>query len=311
MTQTVVLPADDAVSRVKVSKKDVYQIVTDRICEQIESGKLNWKKSWSLKDMPKNYVSGKQYRGINTLLLWAERRSSPYWMTYNQAAAAGGNVKKGEKSSLVVFYKPRVVKETDRSTGEEKTKTIGYLLRYYRVFNWEQTEGVPEKLAEPGNQNEQVRDCEQIIRSLMQHDLRVEHGNPAYVPKKDCLQMPNLNEFRSSPHYYSAFHHELTHWTGHPSRVGRDSILRYLESKTLEFGDEQYSQEELVAELGAAFMNSLTGIECDETDQNSAAYLQGWMSKLKSDPALIVRAAGQAQSAVDWILEHAKVEVTA
>lgn len=282
---------------------DVYQIITDRICELIEAGKLNWRQTWALKDLPRNYASGKNYRGINALLLWAERRSSPYWLTYNQAKAAGGNVKKGEKSSLVVFYKPRVVKELDTDTGEEKETTVGFMLRYYRVFNWEQTEGVPEKV-DSDNGNEQIVDCEEMVQALKQHDLKIEHGNPAYAPKRDVLIMPNLNEFRSSAEYYAAMHHELTHWTGHPSRVNRESIAKYLEGNASLFGDGDYSQEELVAELGAAFLNSMTGIE-RVTEENSVAYLQGWLSHLRNDTKMIVRAAGQAQTAVDWLRARA------
>lgn len=281
------------------SRRDVYGVITEKICEQIESGKLNWHKTWRLSEMPRNYASGKPYRGINVLLLMAGGYSSPYWLTFNQAREAGGTVRRGEHSSIVTFFKPIMEVKEDPSTGEERSIQVGALLRYYNVFSLEQCTGVPEK---PVDQtNEKIPSGEELIQSLK--DLVIKHGYPSYYPRRDEISMPNLNEFEANSAYYATLYHEMTHWTGHPSRLGRASIIRFIEGGGGCFGDDTYGQEELVAELGSSFLCTRTGIDLDDGGSNAAAYMQGWLSHLRENTSLIVRASGQAQRAADYLLK--------
>jgi antirestriction protein ArdC len=269
----------------------VYEIVTEQIIRQLESGVAPWRKPWRT-EMPCNLVSGKAYRGMNVFLLGSQGYASRYWLTFNQANKLGGHVKRGEQSSIVTFW--HIGEEKIKSDG---SKTRPFLLRYYRVFNLTQTEGIAEKLG-LGNASPRVpsiQGCETIVAG-MPNAPKMEQSNAAwYRPSTDSVGMPARGLFTSAEEYYSTLFHELTHSTGHASRIGREGI------ETLNaFGSESYSKEELVAEMGAAMLCGVTGI-APATLQNSAAYLETWIERLKSDSRLLVSAASAAQKAADYI----------
>jgi len=269
----------------------VYEIVTEQVIKQLESGVAPWRKPWRT-EMPCNLVSGKAYRGMNVFLLGSQGYASRYWLTFNQANKLGGHVKRGEQSSVVTFW----------HIGEEKVRTDGsktrpFLLRYYRVFNVCQTEGIAEKLGlgESARPVASIEQCEAIVAG-MPNAPRMEQSIGAwYRPSTDSVGMPARALFTSAEEYYSTFFHELTHSTGHASRVGREGI-----EQLNTFGSESYSKEELVAEMGAAMLCGVTGI-APATLQNSAAYLKTWIERLKSDSRLLVSAASAAQKAADYI----------
>src|SRR6266853_3325199 len=284
----------------------VYSIVTDQILKQLESGVAPWRKPWRA-EPPCNLVSGKEYRGINPFLLASQGYGSRYWLTFNQASKLGGHVRKGEKSSIVTFWNIGEEKTVRDADGNEH-KSKSFLLRFYRVFNLEQTEGIADKLG-LGNATPRIPSieaCESIVNN-MPNAPRMEQSDRAwYRPSTDSIGMPSRSLFNSSEEFYSTLFHELTHSTGHASRVGREGI-----EQLNTFGSESYSKEELVAEMGAAMLCGIRGIE-RTTLSNSAAYLKAWIDRLKSDSKLLVSAASQAQKACDYIRNtDAKSEETA
>jgi antirestriction protein ArdC len=274
---------------------NVYEIITERIINQLEAGVTPWRKPWKT-EMPMNLVSGKPYRGINPFLLAPLGYGSRYFLTYRQAEKLGGNVRKGEKSSIVTFWnigQEKIIKSADGS--ERKSKPI--LLRYYNVFNVEQCDGLDDLgLGKVPARVPDIDQCERIIANMPNRPAMAQLAQASYRPSTDTVSMPSRTAFDSSEAFYSTLFHELTHSTGHASRVGRDGI-----EKVELFGSESYSKEELIAELGAAMLCGITGIE-PATIQNSASYLQSWIKVLKGDAKLIVQAASAAQKASDYIL---------
>jgi antirestriction protein ArdC len=269
-----------------------YEIVTESIIKQLESGVAPWRKPWRT-ETPANLVNKKEYRGINIFLLASQGYGSRYWVTYRQAQALGGTVRKSQHGSKVVFWKIGEYRRENRETEETKNhKSI--LLRYYTVFNLEQCEGI--KSPDPVRVINPLEQCESIINSMPNPPGFVQDARACYWPSTDTVGMPARSGFHSAEEYYSTLFHEITHSTGHPSRVGREGIMNHNP-----FGSDDYSKEELVAEMGAAMLCSVAGIE-SRTFGNSAAYLQTWINKLKSDSRLIVSAASQAQKAADYIL---------
>jgi len=281
-------------------KNDVYQIVTDRIVQLLESGTVPWHQPWKGgKQWPQNFITRKVYRGINLFLLNAASYPSPYWLTFKQVQVLGGRIKKGEQSFPVVFWK--MFKEEDG--GEEKRIPF---LRYHRVFNVAQCEGinVPNtEASEPILKFQPIEKCEQIV-SAMPKRPEINHSGvrACYSPSLDVVTMPEARLFDSSEGYYSTLFHELTHATGHVSRLNRKEI-----TNPIRFGSDPYSREELVAEMGAAFLCGHCGIENQTIDQ-SASYIQSWLAKLKEDRKLVVHAAAQAQKACDFIRNIAPAE---
>ncbi len=278
---------------------NTYEIVTEAIVKQLESGVAPWRKPWHT-GMPVNLVSKKEYRGINVFLLGFQGFGSRYWLTYHQSQSLGGNVKKRERGSKVVFWKIGEYEKKNKATGEmENRKSI--LLRYFTVFNLEQCEGI--KSPEPASAVHPIEQCESIVRSMPTPPKLMQEAQACYRPSMDTVGMPARSAFTSAEEYYSTFFHELTHSTGHPSRLGREGIMEHHP-----FGSEDYSKEELVAEMGAAMLCGVAGIESRTLD-NSAAYLQSWITKLKSDSRLVVSAASQAQKAADYILARGAAEI--
>jgi antirestriction protein ArdC len=235
-------------------------------------------------------------------MLASQAYASPYWLTFKQAKEAKGTVRKGEHGSIVVFAK-RDTKEVGTDNGlEEKTYTV---LRYYTVFNVEQTEGCDLTLPEAPRlaEHERIERCAQVysnypVKPELRHDSTSRQFQAYYSKSDDYVNVPAIAAFDNPEHYYSVLFHELTHSTGHVKRLNRETL-----KDALHFGDTNYSKEELVAEMGAAFLAELTGIE-QVTIENSAAYLNAWIRRLKGDPKLVISAAAQAQKAVDNILNR-------
>lgn len=271
----------------------IYEIVTNKIIEQLEAGVVLWQKPWKT-EMPVNLKSGKQYRGINIFLLGTQGYGSKYWVSAKQALDMGGSILPGQRSSLVTFWNIGTVKKTNRDGELENKRT--FLLLYHNVFNVEQTT-LAAKLGLGGSERTpDIEACEKIVASMPQRPQIIQDHRAWYRPSTDTVGMPAKTAFDSSEGYFATLFHELTHSTGHSSRIGREGI------ETLNtFGSESYSKEELVAELGAAMLGAVAGIAPRTTD-NSAAYLQSWIKVLKGDSRLIVQAASQAQKAADFIL---------
>jgi antirestriction protein ArdC len=275
-----------------------YEIVTASILKQLESGVAPWRKPWRTVT-PANLVSKTEYRGINIFLLASQGYGSRYWVTYRQAQALGGTVRKSQHGSKVVFWKVGEYRREKQQTAEtENHKSI--LLRYYTVFNLEQCEGI--KSPDPVGVINPLEQCERIVKSMPNPPGFTQDARACYWPSTDTVGMPARSAFHSAEEYYSALFHEMTHSTGHPSRVEREGIMNHDP-----FGSEDYSKEELIAEMGAAMLCGVAGIE-SRTLGNSAAYLQTWINELRSDSRLIVSAASQAQKASDYILGRSAAE---
>jgi antirestriction protein ArdC len=290
---------------------DIYEIVNKRITELLEEGTIPWRKSWRSTEGPRNLISKRPYRGINSFILNCSPYESDYWLTYNQAKQKGGSVRKGQKASLVVFWKWLDRKDTDSSEGASSaspgspTGKIPFL-RYYNVFSLDQCEGI-EHPKEPEIENPftPIEQAEQIIENMQCKPAIKYGGNRAcYSPQLDYIQLPPKEAFKSAEQFYSTAFHELSHATGHASRLGRKGIL-----EPSYFGSHDYSQEELVAEFGASMLSGVSGIE-QQTIENSAAYIQGWLKVLKQDKKYLVLAAAQAQKAADYILGKEGIDIT-
>lgn len=277
---------------------DSYERITAMIISMLEAGDIPWHRPWN--GTLKNLRSGKEYRGINIWLLGGRKYSSPYWLTFRQAKEMGGHVKAGEKSATVVFWKLIPKKTNVHILDEDGNEVVEYVpyLRTYNVFNVIQTTlPVPEIET---RQNDPIQAAEAIVAG-MPRAPPIGHGDTTrayYSPSGDEVNVPEINLFDNAQYYYNVLFHELTHSTGHASRLGR-----FRADADHTFGSNDYSQEELVAEMGAAFLSGQAGIE-RETVENSAAYIQSWLKSLKNDKKMVVIAAAQAQKAADFILDR-------
>jgi antirestriction protein ArdC len=284
----------------------VEDVITERIIEKLESGVVPWHRPWAGGEAPKNLITKKEYRGINVFMLSCACYSSPFWASYKQITELGGTVTKGEHGYPVVFWKFIDAKEKDE-TGKDVKKSIPFL-RYYTVFNVEQTSGIDEtkipELAIKYNQLEKLEQCENLVMAMPKRPEILHQEQRAYYrPSADCVNMPKMETFNNSEEYYSTLFHELTHSTGHETRLNRrgSDVVRH-------FGDKEYSKEELIAEMGAAFLCGHCQIE-NRTIDNSAAYIKSWLSKFKDDKKMVVYAGAAAQKAVDFILGRKAAEV--
>ena len=250
--------------------QSVYQIVCEKIIEKLESGVVPWRKPW-LSGEPANLVSQREYSGINKFLLGCYQYSSRFWLTFNQANKLGGTIRKGEKSSMVTFWKRNLCTKTNVETNEAETRQ-GFLLRYFNVFNLDQTQGIAEKLGLTGESKvvPNLGVCDAIVRGMPNRPAIVGSLNAWYSPIADQVGMPSINSFNGSEEYYSTLFHELIHSTGHRSRLHREQF-----DNPVRFGSESYSKEELIAELGASMLCGVSGI-APRTLDNSASYLKSW-----------------------------------
>lgn len=273
----------------------VYELITNRIIEELEKGSVPWQKPWSGgTGSAKNLISKKPYQGINQIMTGLQAFESEYWLTFNQCKKLKGSIKKGSKSTMVIFWK--FLEKDNLSTGKKDKIPM---LRYYRVFNATQTEGIdyPVQDTEP-KQNNPIESCQKIINDLPLGMPKVLHEEQRafYRPSSDHINLPRMDSFKGSTEYYSTYFHELVHSTGHEKRLKRDGV-----TGSINFGSQCYSKEELVAEIGASFLNGEAGI-LNHVIDNSTAYINSWLNKLRNDKKLIVTAAGQAQKAVNYLL---------
>lgn len=287
----------------KTARTDVYTRVTDRILAQLEQGVLPWLKPWNAEHAAGRITrplrsNGEPYKGINVLMLWdaaeAAGYSCPIWLTFQQTKQFGGYVRKGERSTPVVYASTfRKTETTD--AGEEVEAEIPFL-KEYAVFNAEQCDGLPEKFTQtqqpPNSSIERIAQADEFFRNT--GATIQEGGNQAfYRISDDVVRMPKLETFRDAESYAATLAHELCHWTRHSSRLDRDLGRK-------RFGDAGYAMEELVAELGAAYLSADLRIT-PETRENHAAYIESWLKVLQNDKRAIFTAASYASKAVDFL----------
>jgi len=273
---------------------DIYAEITNRIIDQMEQGTIPWQKPWVASGSCVSYATGKPYSLLNQMLLG---RPGEY-ATFKQIQAAGGYVKKGQKASMVVFWK--WLEQEDEETGEKKEIPF---LRYYNVFHIDQCEGLKPRHAEalPQTANADQKAESIICDYLRTSGVKLNHeaGDRAfYRPSTDSITLPLLAQFKETAEYYSTAFHELVHSTGHAKRLNRIAATAF-------FGSEAYSKEELVAEIGASALVNAAGLETAESFRNNSAYVQNWLQVLKSDKRFIVSASGKAEKAVALILGSA------
>jgi len=291
----------------KNSRKDVYQIVNDRIMSSLEKGIIPWKQPWSVMGLPKNYHSGKVYKGINLWLLISCGHAKPYYLTFKQAESLGGKVKKGSKSSPIVYWNfVYQHKETGKKLNEEEARKLPKglvdrraFLKYYNVFNIADVEGVEWELPEINQKQafKPIKACEELLENVPDLPaIRYGEAQAYYYPLKDYINMPAKELFRSENHYYQTLFHELVHSTGHQKRLNRKELCEASEKD-----ESAYSREELTAEMGASYLGNLCGIWQEAQQENSTAYIQHWLGQLKKDKRLLVESAAKAQKAVDYL----------
>ena len=277
-------------------KRDLYAEVSTRIVAELEAGAAPWVKPWSAtagQNVPQNAVTNRPYSGCNVILLWLARSrgwSTPRFLTFKQALEAGGNVRKGEHGTKVYFVKQLQIKDGD---GEDDTRLIP-MLREYTVFNVDQCENLPDrvKAGKPMRvRNPDTRDAlaDEFLRSTGA-DIREGQGEAYYVPSHDFISMPAFEAFKGADHFYNVVFHELTHWTGHKSRLDRDLKNR--------FGSRDYAAEELIAELGAAFLCAEFGFD---GDVRNAGYIATWIELLRADKRAFFTACSKASKAADYL----------
>jgi antirestriction protein ArdC len=284
-------------------RSDVYTRVTNAIIADLEKGVRPWLQPWNAGHAAGPItrplrIGGQPYKGINVLMLWTsamtQNFSAPIWMTFKQAKELNASVKKGSKGSLVV-YADRITKMETDDHGEEQERDI-YFMKGYTVFNAEQIEGLPPHfyatVAAPLDAAQRIDSADQFFANTGA-DIRHGGNQAYYAPGPDHVQMPPFVSFRDAESYCATLAHEMTHWTKHASRLDRDFGRR-------KFGDEGYAREELVAEIGAAFLCSDLGITPEPRDDH-ASYLDHWLKVLKEDKRAIFQAAAHAQRAVDFL----------
>lgn len=291
----------------------IYQNITDRIIEEMEKGIIPWHKPWSAYRIGSddtiiygafNRVSKKMYSHINQCLLEHDGE----YATFKQWKDLGGKVRKGEKAEKVLgwFVSAQKVLDEDGEPvldddGNEKVNTW-LSATEYSVFHISQVDGVePLDLKPVAKVERSIEECEQVFVNYMTAesiDIKELAQNEAYyMPSKDCIRVPKRSQFKAIEEFYSTLFHEMVHSTGHVKRLAREGVVN-----VNKFGSQEYSKEELVAEMGSAFLMNICGAEIPATFKNSTAYLQNWLTQLKNDKRLIVNASAQAEKAVKYIL---------
>jgi antirestriction protein ArdC len=299
-----------------VSRKDVYQQVTDYVIEALTKGQVPWQQKWSSSGLPKNIITGHVYRGWNVFLLnyvtLVKAYQKPFFLTFKQATALGGHIRRGETGYKITYWALVERKNAlpDSQTAEDvpDRPRMRMVPKLHVVFNIEQTEGLTLALPSATEKTplQKITTCESIVQAMPDQPIILCNGsNPAYFPTLDKITMPYMEDFESEEEYYCTLFHELAHSTGHSKRLNRKELM---ESKVR--GGELYSKEELTAEFTAAYLSAVAGIEQKILD-NSAAYIQGWLRKLRNDKTIILRAASQAQAAADYILNTSPKDISA
>ena len=281
--------------------KKICEMVADRVLEEIEKGVAPWSKPWFGSDRFVSHTTGKRYSLLNCLMLGVPGE----YATFKQISDEGGKVKKGAKSKTVVYWSP--FKKVEINSDGEEVEKVHFVLRYYRVFNLNDCEGVKKKYLNEDDTrfvHEEVKDAEDVIKGYcdanpgLEINREKESNRAFYRPSEDMIVVPMKEQFEKIEEFYSTLFHEMVHSTGHWTRLGR-----FGESGSVAaFGGEDYGKEELIAELGAAALCGKCGVESDGSFRNSVAYLDGWAKAIKGDPTLIVAAAGKADKAVGYIL---------
>jgi antirestriction protein ArdC len=292
-------------------KTDIYQRITDQIVSELEKGVRPWVKPWNAEHAAGRNTrplrgNGVPYRGINVLMLWSAAMekgyAAPVWLTFKQAIDLKANVRKGEHGSLVVYADKIIRTETDAATGEDADRAIPFM-KGYTVFNVEQIDGLPEHYyAQPAPRVDTVQRIDRAEGFFASTSATIRHGGTMayYNVSQDFVQMPPIEAFRDAEGYYATLAHETTHWTRHKSRLDRDFGRK-------RFGDEGYAMEELVAELGSAFLSADLDLTPNVRDHH-ASYVASWIKVLKDDRRAIFSAASHAQRAADFLHGLQKAE---
>lgn len=310
-TKTRTAPAPSSANAESRERLDPYQFVTDMIVGHLEKGAAPWRRPWSREvGKPRNFRTGKPYRGVNLLMLGWREFASPYWLTFQQVKTLGGSVRKGEKGSIVVKWGRFKDRETQPDEQEENgAKKAKFYLKEYTVFNAAQTDGIQFPAVNGKShmpEEKRIEIAEQMVANMPQRPniMEGQRDMAFYKPSTDTIHMPAFGSFQSAESYHLTLFHELVHATGHGSRLNRKSLV-----ETDGFGGKVYSQEELIAEMGAAYLAMETDIVADGHAQ-SAAYIQGWLDVLREPDhkRWLVLAAAQAAKAADFILGVAQPE---
>ena len=277
-------------------KRDLYAEVTARILADLETGAAPWIKPWSATpgaNVPCNAATNRPYSGCNVILLWMAQAAgyrTPRYLTYKQAMELGGHVRKGERGTKVYFVKRLEIEDAD---GSSPTRLVP-MMREYTVFNVDQCDGLPDSITIGRSMRVRNPDARDDLADQFLHstgaDIREGHGEAYYVPSHDFISMPAFDAFKGADHFYGTVFHELTHWTAHKSRLNRDLKNR--------FGSRNYAAEELVAELGAAFLCAEFGFD---GDLPHAGYIGHWIELLKADKRAFLTACSQASKAADYL----------
>ena len=281
----------------------IHRIVTERMIAALQRGTVPWRKPWQATAVqPRSMSTGQPYRGVNPFLLAMtaaeEGYASPYWGTYRQIAELGGQVRKGEHSTLVVFWKKTQTEHRDSQTGELTVRQLP-VLRYYRVFNAAQADHLPGQFHPPPGERIQISQPQAVLDRYLADGPQLLHvpGDHAdYHPATDTIRLPLRAQFRTAEGYYATAFHEAGHSTGHPARLNRPGITAFDH-----FGSGKYAREELVAQMTSSLLCAQTGIENPEIFENSASYINNWLTALNNDHRLVITAAAHAQRACDVI----------
>lgn len=296
-----------------MSQNNVYQMVTDRIVAQLEQGLIPWHKPWTgvgLEDGGAvNYVSRKPYSMLNQMLLGREGE----YLTFKQIKERGGSIKKGAKAGVVVFFTTTTYTKREEVKEDGSTETVSVMkehlmpvLKYYNVFHIDDCEGIESKIKveeDAGPKISPIESAEKVLNGYVEREKELQFRNNIttdrayYSPTLDLISVPMLSQYEIAEEYYSTTFHEAIHSTMPENRCNRKS-----EQKLAAFGSEDYSREELVAEIGSAMLCNNVGIDCEKAFKNSVAYIQGWLKKLKNDNRMIVWAASRAEKAAKYIL---------
>jgi antirestriction protein ArdC len=310
MQATAVAPAP-ITTTTQTGTRDLYREVTNKIIAMIEQGVAPWRRTWSTYGLARNYATGHIYTGINLILMNNTPHPIPYFLTFNQVKEQNGQIRKGAKAEMVIYFNVYYKDNQDRTLSREEARTrsnngeeiqVLKFIKYYNVFNIADIEGIKFEIPEIElKANEKIERCESIIEQMANRpEFKCIDGNRAfYAPSQDFVNMPTIEQFETAEFYYATFFHELIHATGHASRLAREEVMN-----PQTFGSKPYSREELVAEMGASFLCSSVQIDYDNITENNAAYLAGWLNKLKADSKFIFKAAAEAQKAADYILNR-------